>query len=372
MIKQGYLFLFKKNCVTTVLLILSALLLLVESNDSFIEKYYSNGLYYYISYLLRGITSWVPFSVGDILYVLLILVVTRWFFVFTKKVFFEPNRTKVVLTGLLRILHFAILLFILFKFLWGLNYYRQSILQQMQLPKNTYTKEQLCIFTDKFIAEANIYRSQIKDTSLPQLDINTIFGETEKAYGIVGDKYSFLKVKYFKIKPSVFSVAGNYFGYTGYYNPFTGEAQVRNDIPSILLPFVCSHEVAHQLGYASEDEASFVAFLVAEHSNNIYFKYSMCLEIVDYALNELILLYYNDDDIRNGLNKRYQLEDCFSKQVKKDRKTIRAFFKKNKKDFSNISSHIYDKYLKTNNQALGINSYSKVVGLIFNYFIKKS
>ena len=88
---------------------------------------------------------------------------------------------------------------------------------------------------------------------------------------------------HFALKPNLYSGLGNYFGYTGYYNPFTGEAQVRTDIPQILTPAIACHEVAHQLGYASEDEANFIAYLLCSHSNNIYFKYAITLELIDYA-----------------------------------------------------------------------------------------
>jgi hypothetical protein len=75
----------------------------------------------------------------------------------------------------------------------------------------------------------------------------------------------------------------SYLGYSGYYNPFTGEAQVNTTIPIFLQPFVSCHEIAHQLGYAREDEANFVAYLVAKNSTDQSLKYSAYLDLFIYA-----------------------------------------------------------------------------------------
>ncbi len=47
-------------------------------------------------------------------------------------------------------------------------------------------------------------------------------------------------------------------GVTGYLNPFTNEAQVNTTVPAFLQPFMTCHEIAHQLGFAPEEDANFV------------------------------------------------------------------------------------------------------------------
>ena len=49
-------------------------------------------------------------------------------------------------------------------------------------------------------------------------------------------------------------------GYAGYLNPFTLEAQINTKIPKLNYIFTAAHEMAHQLGVASESEANFIAF----------------------------------------------------------------------------------------------------------------
>jgi Zn-dependent peptidase ImmA (M78 family) len=53
-------------------------------------------------------------------------------------------------------------------------------------------------------------------------------------------------------------------GILGYYNPFTAESQYNPNIPATQLPFTLAHEMSHQLGYAREQEASFIAYLYSK------------------------------------------------------------------------------------------------------------
>lgn len=354
----------KKYSNTIFLAIIVVALLWFEVDEQDVEQYYYGGIYPHISNVQRKLFGWLPFSIGDIIYVFVVVKIIWKLISLIIKLREKATRYTVLHHAFIKAINYILTLFIVFKLLWGLNYSRQGIAEQMQLQKEIYCKEELIPLLEDLIFEANAYRQQIKDTSLPHLNTDTIFQQTEDAYAIIKTTYPFLKIQNYSLKPSVFSPMGNYLGYTGYYNPFTGEAQVRTDIPKILLPFITCHEVAHQLGYASEDEANFVSYIVCKNSNNIYFKYSMCLEIIDYIFNDVMLKYVEDLDIKAGINKRLQLEDCFSPQVRKDRKAIRDFFFKNKKEVSNFSAVLYDKYLKLNSQLSGINSYNEVVGLI--------
>lgn len=343
------------------------MLSIFESNKEWVEMYYSQGFYQYISSFLRWINKWIPFSIGDLIYCLLVVYLIFNFFRFIYRIKVSISKINYIKKVLVGVANRFLFLLIVFKMFWGLNYSRQGIVKQLNLEQENYTKEELVTLIENFIDSANFYRSQISDTALPILTTKESFEIAKAAYSNASLFYSFLNYRNPIVKGSLFSVAGNYLGFTGYYNPFTGEAQVRTDIPQIMLPFIACHEIAHQIGYASEDEANFVAFLIAEKSNNIYLKYSMCLEILDYALNDLVNMYLKKADTIKGCNMRFKLVDCFKPQVKKDRKTIKIFFAKNKKKMSNISTDVYDKYLKANNQEFGVESYSKVVNLMIVY-----
>ena len=46
----------------------------------FVEQFYSTGLYPYLSKMERIIFGKIPFSVGDCIYGVLILLIIKWFF----------------------------------------------------------------------------------------------------------------------------------------------------------------------------------------------------------------------------------------------------------------------------------------------------
>ena len=165
----------------------------------------------------------------------------------------------------------------------------------------------------------------------------------------------------------MYSVLGDYIGFTGYFNPITGEAQVRSDIPNLLVPYITCHEMAHQLGYASESEANFVGYLTAIASKDLYFRYSAYLELFTYAQSEEILLFGKEKNFKAFEATLLYNRTHLDRLVIKDRKAIRAFFQKRQNRLSPTVTSMYDQYLKLNKQAAGIDSYNEVIGWLIAY-----
>jgi len=146
-------------------------------------------------------------------------------------------------------------------------------------------------------------------------------------------------------------------GFTGYYNPFSGEAQVRKDLPRILIPFITCHEMAHQIGYADESEASFVALIVSENSHNNYLRYSALIDLYRFTRMELFLRNTYPDG-----------PDKLSKSVKADLIYIQNFFRKEAHKQSESINNAYDMYLKFNGLEKGIESYNDVVAWAIQWY----
>lgn len=162
----------------------------------------------------------------------------------------------------------------------------------------------------------------------------------------------------------------DYAGFLGYYNPFSGEAQLRTDIPNVMIPYIACHEMAHQLGYAGEDQANFVGYLVCRVSNDPFFRYSVYLDLLNYALAEQYRLYGTHTNF-----KRFEMVIQENRQrmdtlVKLDRKLIRQFFDKRRNNVAPIVSTLYDQYLRMNKQFAGIGSYDLVVKWLIAYKAK--
>ena len=68
---------------------------ILSSYPYWVEENYSNMVYPKISNALRLLYGWVPFSVGDLLYITAIGYVLWWFFTHRKKVLKSPRKTIV-------------------------------------------------------------------------------------------------------------------------------------------------------------------------------------------------------------------------------------------------------------------------------------
>ena len=334
---------------------------------AWLELAYSTGFYPVFSRLLRTLTQWIPFSLGDILYAVLVLYAFRKLVRLVKAL--RKNRPPKGwwMQWSIRNLRRMLVIYVIFKLVWGLNYYRQGIAWQLQMPQKTYNREEVRLLTDTLINRLNEYRRLIPDSVLQDRGLDSIFSEATLCYERVSRAHPFLQYRNRSVKASIYSGIADYLGFTGYYNPFTGEAQVRYDVPRILLPYITTHEMAHQLGYASESEANFVGYLAAVSSNDVYFRYSVYLDLFSYAQAEEIKLYGQQKDYKAFetvvLHNRQSLDTL----VKLDRKRIRAFFQKRQNPISPAVSGLYDQYLKMNQQLQGVNSYNEVVGWLIAY-----
>ena len=90
---------------------------LIKNENLFIENYYSNSLYIFISEKLRILNYWTDVPVGDLIYIIL------FFFVFYK-IFLSKKSLRNFLIELGALLT---IISTLFYFLWGINYKRVSI-----------------------------------------------------------------------------------------------------------------------------------------------------------------------------------------------------------------------------------------------------
>ncbi|PZP47916.1 MAG: DUF3810 domain-containing protein [Pseudopedobacter saltans] len=332
-----------------VFIVFIVLIQLVISYSHSIETWYSSGLYPFIANTLRILLGWLPFSVGDIGYMITILVFAFGIVRFFRKMFKRKLSWKRSGYNFFRIVLFLAIVYVVFYSFWGLNYYRKGIAFQLNIERKPYTTDELMDLTKSLAEQTSQYRKSISSNSEYHLDKSELFGLAKTAYDSVQQTYGFLQFKHKSTKASLFGVLGNYLGYTGYYNPFSGEAQINMKTPDVVLPAVVCHEMAHQLGYATEDEANFVGYLAASHSHNKVFLYSIYLDLYRYAASELF--------VRDS-SKYILVKQSLDTLVKKDLKDIRDY---------KVINVIYGQYLKANNQPQGIDTYSDVISLLMAY-----
>ncbi|RYH73864.1 DUF3810 domain-containing protein [Flavobacteriaceae bacterium 144Ye] len=321
-----------------------------------VEQLYSNGLYVYISKLMRYAFGWVPFSVGDVLYTLATVYILRWLFVNRKRIIKDTKAWILDVLSAVSIGYFA------FHLLWAFNYYRLPLHKALNIEKD-YTTEALIATTERLISTVNTVHIAI--TNNDTIKVNMPYSKTEllqkvpKGYDKLSKKFPHLAYQPKSVKRSIYSLPLTYMGFSGYLNPFTNEAQIDGLIPTFKYPTTASHEVAHQLGYAAENEANFIGSMAAMHHDDIYFKYSGYAFVLRHCLHEI----YRRDP------KQYEtLVTKVNKGILKNYQEVRDFWDSYQNPTEPLFKSTYDTFLKANNQIDGMESYSYVVALLVNYF----
>ena len=333
----------------------------LSQNPHWIEHYYSNGIYLYISSFFRVIFGWIPFSIGDILGLFLL-------FIFIKSLYkLIKNRFKNTLSKLVKFISFLSIIYFCFYAFWGLNYFREPLAQNLGLEQSTYTTEELILTTKHIVTELNKIHLQItKNDSVAVIvpySQREIYKLAPNGYKRLSKTYPQLNYHAASTKSSLVSLFQSYNGTSGYLNPITGEAQVNYMIPKTSFPSTTCHEIAHQIGWAAENDANFVGFLASITNDDLYFKYSGYRMAYNYCIGQV---YKRDKELGKEIVK------TVNKGIYKDYKASYLHWKQFKNPIEPYLKKGYNSYLKANNQSNGIQSYSYVVDLLIAYFKKKN
>ncbi|MBL7472147.1 DUF3810 domain-containing protein [Robertkochia sediminum] len=327
----------------------------LSGRPELVEKWYSQGFFRAISTAFRYTFGWLPFSVGDIFYTLLGILVIR-FLILKGPLFIRSTRE------FFRQLFMGIsMLYFTFHLFWGLNYYRLPLNEKLHLD-NTYTTEELFAFTEKLIEKANNAHAKVANHDTLKVTIpyshKEIYNMSSEGYKTLAAEFPHLDYTPSSLKTSLYSLPLTYMGYSGYLNPFTQEAQVNGMQTDFKYPVVSCHEIAHQLGYSAENEANFIGYLAAVNNKDLYFQYSAYIYVLRYCLGEVKR---RDPTAFEHFNR------TINKGILKNFIEVSDFWRKYQNPAEPVFKSTFNTYLKANNQKDGIKSYSYVVALLVNY-----
>ncbi len=325
------------------------------------ETGYATGFYPLAASTLRFLFGWIPFSTGDFIYgffgLWCVIKLTKGIrLLIQKKATWNGTASRFIKAATL-----LLLLYLVFNSFWGVNYNRKGIATQIDLSMTKYNTNELKEMNALLVEKTNTAKTSLMNNGTAYWSSAELFKQTGLAYKKIDSAYPFLHYNHLSIKPSLWGWLGNYVGFLGYYNPFTGEAQVNTTVPKFLQPFTVCHEVAHQLGYAKENEANFVGYLAASASNDDRFKYSVYLDLFLYSNRNL----YGTDSTSARAFANQLLPE-----VKNDLKEWREFNLRHKNPVEPVIRWLYGKYLESNEQPQGMLSYDEVTSFIIAYYKK--
>ena len=305
----------------------------LRNNPSLIDDYYVRIIFNNLIKINSFLFSKIEIPIGEIIYIVIIIL---YIYLFVKVISFK-------LSDFLNLVAFSSILYFLFYFLWGLNYFKPSLVDKLNI-KSEYEFNVLDETINRVIFEIN------KESSFISEDINK------------SDIFNLINTTTSNIKKSIIPDIFLYQKVSGHYIPFTSEAIFVDKIPLVDMPIVILHEQAHQSGYANEGEASFIAFSKAINNKEPYIRYSGYF----YALINLLyeISKKNSDKLDDYITK-------LDEKVISDIKKVQNFWSKYSNSFlDKAQNYIYDLYLKSNNQEAGIMTYGEVSLYIIHYYQK--
>jgi hypothetical protein len=323
-----------------------------------VEKYYSRGIYPVIAWTQRVLLGWVPFSVGDLVYGVVVVVVLVWLVRSIRKLRRREAGKGWGWRLLRRVIFVGLWVYVVFNLLWGLNYDRLGIADQLQLQVLPYRTEDLGRLTALIVKELNALDTASRPNRAMLGRTAVLRAEAVLAYDSLAITEPQFAYRVRSVKASLFSYPGLYIGFAGYYNPFTGEAQVNILDPSITLPYTACHEMGHQLGYAKENEANFIGFLACRESPDPAVRYSTYLDLYGYAVREL---YFRDSAL--ALSFRATLNPG----VRQDLRELQRFNRRYANPLEPVIWRVYSRYLRANRQPQGVATYSEVTAWLIAF-----
>jgi len=339
-----------------LLLIFIAIRILLGFFPSVVETIYSRGLFLGIRWLIDNTTGRLPFPV---LYVFLIIICWQvirigyqWLQLLQQK---KLQRQDI----LLPIANFFSIAIVLFLLLWGFNYARIPLENQLQLETKKLNLEEIINETKNATNIAKHARSNIPNADTNALSIDFLPSNLEDTMRqlLVNslDKYGYPTVG--KTRGRIIYPKGLLMrlGASGIYLPWVGEGHVDGAQTAAQMPFTLAHEMAHAYGFGDEGSCNFWGYIACISSDNPTIRYAGALAYWRYIAAEYKFFKPEEYEAFRAEN--------LSIGMKNDLELIYQ----NHEKYPNIIPYqnaAYDTYLKFQGVEEGIESYSRMVLLV--------
>lgn len=352
-------------------IIISVLMYGAAAVSSSFADFYTDRIFIPLSTPFGFLTSVLPFSFGELLIVLGIIVVIIGipadivFLIILRK---KREKQKKLIKFSLYFLGYVLLYIFLTETLNCFIQYRCTGFSDKYWPDTAdsgYTLAQLEELCDRLTDDAvrlseEVARDGEGNVYIPE-DAEEKAGEYMR---MLGEDYSRLSGWYTKPKDIICSRFMSKSNLQGIYFPFTMEANINKDMCPAKKPATMCHELAHTKGFIHEDEAGFIAYLACKGSGDALFEYSGTLSAMTYSLNQ----YYKYADYESAARLFSKITD----RVRKDNKFLtdeyRESLEKEKvlkaETVAAVSDKALDANLKVNGISDGKQSYSRIVNLL--------
>jgi len=269
---------------------------------------------------------------------------------------------ETVAAGLRRTAATAGCAYVLFLATWGLNYARPPLAARLGLELHETDTHELVALCAELRDQCRIERAGRAEDAEGFFELEADTGELASNVGAamraasgrhpawagLGGPDPLLRFPF--LSPLL-----SRFGITGVWSPWTAEAHVNDHVPDVLKPFTACHEAAHGRGFAREDEANFVAYVVGRRAPSPDMRYSASLCALRSALGQLARV--EVDMARRVTEKLDAGTAC-------DMRALDAYWITQRGWIMGVARQANDLYLRTQGDARGVQSYGRMVDLL--------
>ena len=314
---------------------------------------------------LSELSARVPFSVAELLIVTAAVGLLLYLFFCFESVLRRGRLFRRLYRLVLTLLCFALLVYAGFCVLWGVYFYGDDFMTQSGLKAEAVSTEQLRTVTAFFAALLNETADDVArdETGACITDRDAVLERSGELYAALEQDFPCLEGPPLRAKGIKLSYLLSYIDFTGFFFPFTGEANVNTDFPPSLFAATVAHELAHQRGVAKEQEANFVAVMACLRNDDPDYTYSAALMAYSYLGNALARADHAAwEEIYAGL----------PETVLRDFEVNRSYWERFETPVQTVSNTVYESFLYSYDQNLGLRSYGACVDLLVNYYYESA
>ena len=310
---------------------------------------------------LGRLNARVPFSVAELLIALAVIALLVFTVFQIVSLVRKGERPARLYRTLVTLLAAPLAVYALFCMLWGVYYYADDFAEKSGFENGPVSAAQLERVTRYFAALANEYAPQVPrdEKGLCVSDRAEILKKSPEVFEKTERDWPCLAGPPLAAKGILCSRIMSRLDFTGFFFPFTAEANVNMDSPACDLAATVAHELSHQRGVAKEQEANFVAVLA-------------CLDYgdPDYVYSAALLAYTH---LANALGRAdaeawQEIYDGLDEPVRRDLANRRSYWRQFDTPLRKASNTVYEGFLYSYDQELGLKSYGACVDLLVNYY----
>ncbi len=246
-----------------------------------------------------------------------------------------------------------------FLVLWGFNYQRTPIFQQLTLKPKSLNLQQLeseILITQRLVDQ---YRGRITADTLAIQEVMDYPDLEDLVRKNMSENLDVLGLNFTgRPRTKQFPPPGfmRKMGILGIYFPFTGESYIDPTLHPLEQPFTVAHEMAHSYGVTDEGEANFIAWVICTNSEDPLLRYS----------GHLRLLLYQMRDYYRMAPEQYAIwVKTLSPGIRNDLNALREASEAIQPFSLELSRRSNDIFLKSQGVKAGVNSYQQLPMLAF-------